>query len=105
MEKADDLREAIAYGADVVMLDNQTPESLRELVILARSLKPDVVLEASGGVTLENLRAVAESGVDIISTSAITMGAPGCELVPSTQADGLTVRRPPNRQTRRRTCC
>jgi nicotinate-nucleotide pyrophosphorylase (carboxylating) len=80
VENADDLREAIAYGADVVMLDNQTPDSLGELVRLARSLKPDVVLEASGGVTLENLRAVAESGVDIISTSAITMGAPAANL-------------------------
>jgi nicotinate-nucleotide pyrophosphorylase (carboxylating) len=80
VENADDLREAIACGADVIMLDNQTPTSLGELVLLARSLKPDVVLEASGGVTLENLRAVAETGVDIISTSGITMGAPAANL-------------------------
>jgi nicotinate-nucleotide pyrophosphorylase (carboxylating) len=80
VENVDDLREAIACGADVVMLDNQTPESLRELVAVARSLKPAVVLEASGGVTLENVRRVAEAGVDIISTSAITIGAPAANL-------------------------
>jgi nicotinate-nucleotide pyrophosphorylase (carboxylating) len=80
VENADDLREAIACGADVVMLDNQSPESLRELVQIARSLKPEVVLEASGGVTIENLRAIAESGVDVISSSGVTMGAPAANL-------------------------
>ncbi len=80
VENADDLREAIASGADIVMLDNQTPQSLRDLVWIARSLRPEVLLEASGGVTHENVRAVAESGVDIVSTSAITMGAPAANL-------------------------
>ena len=80
VENADDLREAIAAGADVVMLDNQSPASLRALVQLARLIRPEVLLEASGGVTIENVRAVAESGVDIISSSAITMGAPAANL-------------------------
>jgi nicotinate-nucleotide pyrophosphorylase (carboxylating) len=80
VENADDLREAIASGADVIMLDNQSPASLRTLVQLARAIRPEVVLEASGGVTIENVRAVAESGVDIISSSAITMGAPAANL-------------------------
>ena len=80
VESADDLREAVAAGADIIMLDNQTVDDLRELVALARELKPDVILEASGGVTLETVRAVAETGVDIISTSAITMGAPSADL-------------------------
>jgi len=62
------------------MLDNQTPDSLRALAAVARSLKPDILLEASGGVTMETVRAVAETGVDIISTSAITMGAPSANL-------------------------
>jgi nicotinate-nucleotide pyrophosphorylase (carboxylating) len=62
------------------MLDNQSPASLRTLVQLARSIRPEVVLEASGGVTIENVRAVAESGVDIISSSAMTMGAPAANL-------------------------
>ncbi len=80
VENADDLREAIASGVDVIMLDNQSPASLHTLVQLARSIRPEVVLEASGGVTIENVRAVAESGVDIISSSAITMGAPAANL-------------------------
>ena len=80
VENADDLRAALAAGADIVMLDNRSPEELKELVQLARSIKPDVVLEASGGVTKENVRAIAESGVNIVSTSAITMGAPAANL-------------------------
>ncbi len=80
VESEADLREAIAAGADIIMLDNQTPDSLRALAAVARSLKPDILLEASGGVTMETVRAVAETGVDIISTSAITMGAPSANL-------------------------
>jgi nicotinate-nucleotide pyrophosphorylase (carboxylating) len=80
VESETDLREAIAGGADVIMLDNQDVASLGKLVKVARELKPDVVLEASGGVSLATVRAVAESGVDLISTSALTMGAPPVDL-------------------------
>jgi nicotinate-nucleotide pyrophosphorylase (carboxylating) len=75
-----DLREAIACGADVIMLDNQDLDSLRRLVRIAREIEPHVVLEASGGVSLGTVRAVAETGVDLISTSALTMGAPSVDL-------------------------
>jgi nicotinate-nucleotide pyrophosphorylase (carboxylating) len=75
-----DLREAIACGADVIMLDNQDLDSLGRLVRIARKLEPRVVLEASGGVSLNTVRAVAETGVDLISTSALTMGAPSVDL-------------------------
>lgn len=80
VENAEDLEEAIACGADVIMLDNQDPETLRDLVNFARALRSVVLLEASGGVSIENVRAVAETGVDIISTSALTMGAPAASL-------------------------
>lgn len=80
VENEDDLREAIACGVDLVMLDNQDPDSLRRLVRVARELDPRVILEASGGITLETVRAVAETGVDLISTSALTMGAPPVDL-------------------------
>jgi nicotinate-nucleotide pyrophosphorylase (carboxylating) len=80
VESEADLREAIACEADVIMLDNQDIESLRRLVRIARDLEPRVVLEASGGVSLETVRAVAETGVDLISTSALTMGAPPVDL-------------------------
>jgi nicotinate-nucleotide pyrophosphorylase (carboxylating) len=80
VENEADLREAIACKADVIMLDNQDLESLRRLVGIARELHPDVVLEASGGVSLDTVRAVAEAGVDLISTSALTMSAPPVDL-------------------------
>jgi nicotinate-nucleotide pyrophosphorylase (carboxylating) len=80
VESEADLREAIACKADVIMLDNQGPDSLRRLVQIARELEPGVVLEASGRVSLANVREVAETGVDIISTSALTLGAPPVDL-------------------------
>jgi len=80
VESEADLREAIACKADVIMLDNQGLESLRKLVQIAREIDPDVVLEASGRVSLSTVRAVAETGVDLISTSALTMGAPPVDL-------------------------
>jgi len=80
VENEADLREAIACGADIVMLDNQDLESLRRMVRLARDLQPGVILEASGNVSLANVREVAGTGVDFISTSALTMGAPPVDL-------------------------
>lgn len=80
VESESDLREALACGADLIMLDNQDLASLRHLVTVARGIRPDVVLEASGGVALDTVRAVAETGVDLISTSALTMGAPPVDV-------------------------
>jgi nicotinate-nucleotide pyrophosphorylase (carboxylating) len=80
VESEADLREAIACGADLIMLDNQDLASLRYLVGVARGIRPDVVLEASGGVSLDTVRKVAETGVDLISTSALTMGAPPVDV-------------------------
>lgn len=74
------LRAAIAAGADVVMLDNIAPGEMSRLVTLARGLKPEVLLEASGTVRLDTVRAVAETGVDLISTSALTVGAPSVDI-------------------------
>ena len=65
----DQLREAIAAGADSVLLDNMPPAPLREAVAIAAGR---VRLEASGGITLETVRAVAETGVDAISIGALT---------------------------------
>lgn len=64
-----EVKKAIKAGADVIMLDNMTCEQMREAVKLAAGR---VLLEASGGITGENLRAVAETGVDIISIGALT---------------------------------
>ena len=65
----DELREAIDAGVDVIMLDNMTVEMMREAVEITNGR---ALLEASGGITDETLRAIAETGVDIISMGAIT---------------------------------
>ncbi len=71
------LREALAAGPDVIMLDNMSLEQLREAVAMTNG---GVVLEASGGVTLETAQAIAETGVDLISTGWITHSAPVLDL-------------------------
>lgn len=62
-------REAIAGGADIILLDNMSTEEIRRVVSLVPNL---VKTEASGGITLDNVRAVAETGVDLISIGALT---------------------------------
>jgi nicotinate-nucleotide pyrophosphorylase (carboxylating) len=64
--------EALAVGAEAILLDNMALEELRAAVALARGRAR---LEASGGITLENVRAVAETGVDEISVGALTHSA------------------------------
>ena len=65
----DELKEALAAKADIIMLDNMSPELMKQAVEITNGR---AVLEASGGITDETLRAVAESGVDIISVGALT---------------------------------
>jgi nicotinate-nucleotide pyrophosphorylase (carboxylating) len=64
-------------GVDVILLDNMPPEVLRQAVALRR---PGLVFEASGGITLETIRAVAETGVDFISVGALTHSARAVDL-------------------------
>ncbi|MFN3479471.1 MAG: carboxylating nicotinate-nucleotide diphosphorylase [Thermodesulfovibrionales bacterium] len=77
VENVNDLKEALKGGADVVMLDNMTIEEMKEAVRLA---KGKVILEASGNINLNNVRAVAETGVDLISIGAITHSAPAVDM-------------------------
>ena len=74
------LREAITAGADIVMLDNQTPEATAQLVTVAREMDSRVILESSGGITLANVRAYAETGVDLISIGALTHSARAMDI-------------------------
>jgi len=71
------LDEALAEGPDVVMLDNF---SLADLAAAVARAKGQVTLEASGGVTLETVRAIAETGVDVISVGALTHSAPVLDI-------------------------
>lgn len=74
------LREAIEAGADIVMLDNQTPEEAAKLVEMARNLNPSVLIEASGGMDLERVRSYAEAGVDLISVGRLTHSARAVDI-------------------------
>jgi nicotinate-nucleotide pyrophosphorylase (carboxylating) len=75
-----DLREAIASGADTILLDNLSPEETSRMVALSRELAPQVALESSGGITLENVRAYADAGVDLISIGALTHSARAMDI-------------------------
>ena len=75
-----ELREALDAGAEAVLLDNMTPEAARRSVQLARNLRRDCVIEISGGITLDNARAYAETGADFLSSGALTHSAPAANL-------------------------
>ena len=77
VDTIEQLREALAEGVDVVLLDNMTIPTLRESVILANGA---VICEASGGVTLDTVAAIAETGVDLISVGALTHSAPTLDI-------------------------
>ena len=75
-----ELREALSGGAESVLLDNMTPAEAKQCVELARSLHQDCVVEISGGITLENVRAYAETGADFLSSGMLTHSAPAANL-------------------------
>lgn len=77
VETLDQLREALAAGADRLLLDNFTPATLRAAV---REASGRARLEASGGITLDNIRAVAETGVDFISIGDMTKNVRALDL-------------------------
>jgi nicotinate-nucleotide pyrophosphorylase (carboxylating) len=72
-----EVEEALAAGSARILLDNMAPDELRRAVELAGGRAE---LEASGGVTLENVRAIAETGVDYVSVGALTHSAPALDL-------------------------
>ena len=71
------VRECLSCGVDIIMLDNMEPAMMREAVKVAGGR---ALLEASGSVTLDNVRQVAETGVDYISVGALTHSAPACDI-------------------------
>ena len=77
VDSIDQIEPALAAGADRLLLDNMPPPILREAVDLVRGRVP---LEASGGVQLETIRAIAETGVDFISVGRITQSAPAVDI-------------------------
>jgi nicotinate-nucleotide pyrophosphorylase (carboxylating) len=77
VDTLDQLDEVLGLGVQVVLLDNMPPETLRQAVALTAGR---ATLEASGNVTLATVRAIAESGVDYISSGTITHSAPNLDI-------------------------
>jgi nicotinate-nucleotide pyrophosphorylase (carboxylating) len=76
----DELQTALEESPDAILLDNMSPTMLRRAVDLARARQSKILLEASGGITLSNVRQYAEAGVDWISVGALTHSAPAADL-------------------------
>lgn len=76
----DELEIALQHGAEAVLLDNMTPEQVRRAVERIAGMEQLIPLEASGGITLENVRAYAETGVNFISIGALTHSASAVDL-------------------------
>jgi nicotinate-nucleotide pyrophosphorylase (carboxylating) len=77
VDRVDQIEPALAAGADRLLLDNMPPPMLREAVALVGGRVP---LEASGGVNLDTIRAIAETGVDYVSVGRITQSAPAVDI-------------------------
>jgi len=72
-----EVKEAVAAGADIIMLDNMDLEEMREAL---RLIEGRALTEASGNVNLSNVKRIAETGVDFISVGAITHSAPAADI-------------------------
>lgn len=74
------LEEALSAGADIIMLDNMNPARMVEAVKRIRLAAPHVVIEASGGVNLDTVRSIAETGVDVISVGGLTYSVQALDI-------------------------
>jgi nicotinate-nucleotide pyrophosphorylase (carboxylating) len=91
-DRPDQVSEAVAAGATVVMLDNMTPAGVAGCVALVREAGPGTLVEVSGGVSLATAPLMATAGADLISVGALTHSAPvldlGFDLPPDTGLKG-----------------
>jgi nicotinate-nucleotide pyrophosphorylase (carboxylating) len=79
------VREAVAGGADVVKLENMLIDEIREAAKWVRDEAPGVVIEVSGGVGLDNVRDIAQCGVDLISIGEITQSVTAVDILLKTR--------------------
>jgi nicotinate-nucleotide pyrophosphorylase (carboxylating) len=76
----EELEAVLQNGAEAVLLDNMSPEQVRQAVEIVSKREQRIPLEASGGITLENIRAYAETGVNFISVGALTHSVKAVDL-------------------------
>ena len=79
------VREAVEAGADIILFDNMTPEQMREGVAIC---KGRALTEASGGITIDTVRDVAETGVDLLSTGAVTHSVTALDISLEVRVEG-----------------
>jgi nicotinate-nucleotide pyrophosphorylase (carboxylating) len=80
VKNIEELREALDTGVDVIMLDNMSPPTIREAVTIARAATPSPLIEASGGINIDNVLDFARTGVDLISLGVLTHSAPAVDI-------------------------
>ena len=80
VESVEQLEDACAAGADRLLLDNQPPDTVRRWGDAARSRRPGIAIEATGGITRSNIRAYAEAGADFVSLGALTHSVTAADL-------------------------
>ncbi|MGF9713923.1 MULTISPECIES: carboxylating nicotinate-nucleotide diphosphorylase [Paenibacillus] len=74
------LNEALGAEPDIIMLDNMGPEQMREAVLFIKQRAPHIIVEASGNVSLDNVREIAETGVDVISVGRLTYSVQSLDI-------------------------
>jgi nicotinate-nucleotide pyrophosphorylase (carboxylating) len=75
-----EVKSALSAGAEIIMLDNMSLKDIKKSVRIIREQNPHVLIEASGNIRMENVRAVAETGVDLISVGALTHSAVAVDI-------------------------
>ncbi len=77
VENLEMCRQALEAGADIIMLDNMSPEDMKKAVVM---IGGRALTECSGNITKENIRSIADIGVDFVSSGALTHSAPILDL-------------------------
>lgn len=80
IEQLDQMDEALSAQADIIMLDNMKPAEMKLAVTHIKNIAPHVIVEASGGVTLESIKDIASSGVDVISVGGLTSSVQSLDI-------------------------
>jgi nicotinate-nucleotide pyrophosphorylase (carboxylating) len=88
VESPEQLEQACAAGATRLLVDNQSPDTVRDWGRRARELRPGIEIEATGGITLDNVRAYAEAGADYVSIGALTHSVRAADLAIEVRVSG-----------------
>jgi nicotinate-nucleotide pyrophosphorylase (carboxylating) len=80
VESFEQLEQALAAEPDIIMLDNMKPPAMKEAVLIIKAKSPHIVVEGSGSVTLQSIKSMAESGIDVISVGRLTYSVTSLDI-------------------------